>query len=125
MNNIILLLGFLMLTAFTPALPSDTGPVLPSSKQMVHVLDNNVLNTVSMRLDSKHNRIYFTTPYIIEGVNITVKDKGRRIILQQKNMKISKEYSISFPPKPNDEEYTVILQKENHIVVERLQKEFL
>jgi hypothetical protein len=85
----------------------------------------NLLNTVELTLDKKENRIYFTAPHRIEGVNITIKNRGDQIIIQQNNMTINKNYSISFPAESGRKEYTVILQKENHLLVERLEKDWL
>jgi hypothetical protein len=83
----------------------------------------NLLNTVTISLDKKESRIYFTTPHRIEGVNITIKDRGERIVVQQNNMTINKNYSISFPVASGRNRYTVILQKQNHLLVERLEND--
>ncbi|WMX14022.1 MULTISPECIES: DUF3244 domain-containing protein [unclassified Aureispira] len=80
----------------------------------------NLLNTVSITMDKDGNRIYFKTPHRIEGVNITIKDRGEKIVIQQNNVTINKNYSISFAANPG--RYTVILQKQNHLLVERLEK---
>jgi len=81
---------------------------------------DNLLNTIIVTLDKKENRIYFKGPHRIEGVNITIKDREDRIVIQQKNMMINKTYSISFPAELGQNKYTIILQKENHLLVERL-----
>ncbi|CAA6813084.1 MAG: Unknown protein [uncultured Aureispira sp.] len=85
----------------------------------------NLLNTVDVTLDKKENRIYFQVPHRLEGVNITIKDRGDQIVIQQTNMIINKNYSISFPAESGRNKYTVILQKENHLLVERLEKDWL
>lgn len=85
----------------------------------------NLLNTVEISLDKANNRINFVTPHIIEGVNITIKDRGERVIIQQNNMTISKTYSITFPAEAGVNIYTVILQKDNQIVVKRLEKDWM
>lgn len=85
----------------------------------------NQLNTVEISLDKANNRINFTTPHSIEGVNITIKDKGEKVIIQQNNMTISKSYSITFPAQAGINIYTVILQKDNQIVVKRLEKDWM
>jgi len=85
----------------------------------------NLLNTIIVTLDKKENRVYFTTPHRIEGINITIKDRGEKIAIQQNNMTINKNYSISFPAVSGRNRYTVILQKQNHLLVERLEKDWL
>lgn len=80
----------------------------------------NLLNTIQIVLDKQSNKIYFITPHVIQGVNITVKDRGEKVVVQQTNTSINKEYSIALPEQKDNNKYTVILQKENHLLVERL-----
>jgi hypothetical protein len=127
----ILFIGLLSLTTLLLMAQTDSELVSmleelrPVYVEHYKAHQENLLNTIEMTLDKKENRIYFKTPHRIEGVNITIKDRGERIIIQQKNMTINKNYSISFPAKSGLNKYTVILQKENHLLVERLEKDWL
>lgn len=127
----ILFIGLLSLTTLLLMAQTDSELVSmleelrPVYVEHYKAHQENLLNTVEITLDKKENRVYFKTPHRIEGVNITIKDRGERIIIQQKNMIINKDYSISFPAKPGLNRYTVILQKENHLLVERLEKDWL
>lgn len=87
--------------------------------------EENLLNTVQISLDKQNNRINFNTPHQIKAVNITIKDRGNRVIIQQNNMDINRNYSITFPTQAGINQYTVILQKENHLLVERLEKNWM
>lgn len=87
--------------------------------------DKNLLNTVKISLDKQNNRINFKTPHTIKGLNITIKDRGNQVIIQQNNMEINKNYSITFPTQAGINRYTVILQKDNHLLVERLEKDWM
>lgn len=97
----------------------------PTYEEMMLDYDNNLLNSVEITLDKANNRINFTTPQPIEGVNISIKKRGDQVIIQQNNMTINKEYSITFPEESGISLYTVILQKDNNIVVKRLEKDWL
>jgi len=129
--NKIIILSFFLLLAFlgTSQTEGELVEILdqlePTYQTAEKDLNNHVLNTVTISLEKKYNRIHFSTPYIIKGVNISIKDRSNRVIIQQNNMTIGKEYSISFPPKSKNAEYTIILQKDNQIVVERVQKDWL
>jgi len=87
--------------------------------------DANLLSTVKISLDRANNRINFTTPHRIEGVNITIKQRNERVIIQQNNMTVNKDYSITFPSQAGINRYTVILQKDNQILVKRLEKDWM
>ncbi|BDS15548.1 hypothetical protein [Aureispira anguillae] len=87
--------------------------------------NQNLLNTIQIVLDKKNNQIHFKTPHVIEGVNITVKERGEKVVVKQNNMTINKSYSITFPAQAGVNKYTVILQKENHLLVERLDKDWM
>lgn len=93
--------------------------VLPQSDE------ENLLNTVKITMDKNSNRIYFSSPHVLTNVNITVKQLGDKIIVQQNNMTINKNYSITFPDQAGINKYTVILQKDNQIVVKRLNKDWM
>jgi hypothetical protein len=127
----LLVIGLLSLTTLLLMAQTDSELVSmleelkPVYVEQHKAYQENLLNTVEVTLDKKQNRIYFTAPYRIEGVNITIKDRGERIIIQQNNMTINKKYSISFPAESGRNKYTVILQKENHLLVERLEKDWL
>jgi hypothetical protein len=87
--------------------------------------DANLLSTVIISLDKANNRIIFTTPHRIEGVSITVKQRNERVIIQQNNMTVNKDYSITFPSEAGINRYTIILQKNNQILVKRLEKDWM
>lgn len=119
----LLSLSTLLLMAQTDnELVSMLEDIKPVYVEYQKVYQENLLNTVTVTLDEQKNVIYFKTPHRIEGVNITVKDRGERIIVQQNSRTINKNYSISIPAPSGKNRYTVILQKQNHILVERLEK---
>lgn len=123
----ILFIGLLSLTTLLLMAQTDNELVSMLEERPVYVEhqkahQGNLLNTVAVTLGKNENRIYFKTPHRIEGVNITVKDRGEKIIVQQSNMTINKNYSISIPATSGPNKYTVILQKQNHLLVERLEK---
>lgn len=89
-------------------------------KEALPLSQNNLLASVKIELDRGHNRINFKTPQILQNVNITIKHAGDRVLLQQHNMTIHKNYSITFPAPAEGGPYTVILQQDNQIVVKRL-----
>ena len=97
----------------------------PATMEVLADDDANHLNTVNISLDKANNRINFSTPHTIKGINITVKQRGERVIIQQNNMTISKNYSITFPSQAGINRYTVILQKDNQILVKRLEKDWM
>mgnify|MGYP007124593243 CR=1 FL=1 len=128
MNKIITIAFFMLLAWISVAqnrvttLTASISSVLPTTS-IVTADETNVLHTVTIALDADRNRIYFKTPNTITGVQITVRDRSNKIILQQHNMTIKEQYSISFPAPEKDNQYTVILQKDNHLLVERLPNE--
>lgn len=128
MNKIITIAFFMLLAWISVAqnrvttLTASISSVLPTTS-IVTADETNVLHTVTIALDADRNRIYFKTPNTITGVQITVRDRSNKIILQQHNMTIKEQYSISFPAPEKDNHYTVILQKDNHLLVERLPNE--
>ena len=87
--------------------------------------EENLLNTIDISLDKANNRINFSTPHVLKGIDITIKQRGEKVILQQNNMTISKHYSITFPAQAGINQYTIILQQDNHLLVERLEKDWL
>ena len=99
-----------------------TTPTLLVADTTCSVSNNNELNSLLVSINSTTNRIYFSTPLVIEHLNISIKDRSNRIVLQQNNIKISKDYSISFPSNKSNDQYTIIVQKDNHILVEHLPK---
>jgi parvulin-like peptidyl-prolyl isomerase len=121
-----IIIAFFMLFAWIGIAQNKIAVVTTASPAIVATSmadETNALNSVTIELDGANNRIYFKSPEVIEGVNISIKDRSNKIILRQNNMRIAENYSISFPPPENDNRYTIILQKDNHILVERLPNE--
>ena len=103
------------------ALTDNQSPFL--SRNYVE-FDTNLISSVMIELDKKHNAIIFATKKNISGVNITVKQREEKVIIQKKGVTIKNNFSIFFPPQATKNQYTVILQKDNHILVKRLKKEW-
>ncbi len=123
MNKILVLVTMMFFALIVTAQNKKAIPATASAPTVaVYTNEANLLSTVSIRWDKNNNRIYFSSPFKIEGISISIKDRANHIILKQNNMTINKTYSISFPDFKSDKSYTIILQKENHILVERLPK---
>lgn len=124
--NKLFIIAFFMLFAWIGIAQNKTALVAHATHVVIKDIaptETNALNSVIIELDAANNRIYFRSEVPIEGVNISIKDRSNQVILQQHNMRISKNYSISFPPPEKNNQYTVILQKDNQILVERLPNE--
>jgi hypothetical protein len=119
-----LLLSF---SAFAQTGNTSTVSVINSLQTELIILesfDTNILNSVRVSLDKKNNRIVFSSPDIIKGVNVIVKQRGEIVIVNQENKTISNDFYITFPAQAGKNRYTVILQKDNDILVERLEKDW-
>ncbi len=120
-------LSFFLFLLAAQARPFVRPIQLPSETHEVTVpkAENNQLSTVKITMDKNSNRIYFSTPHVLTNVDITLKQLGEKVIVQQKSMTINKSYSITFPEQAGVNQYTVILQKDNQIVVKRLNKDWM
>jgi hypothetical protein len=90
----------------------------------IQSFDTNILNSVKILLDKKNNRISFSSPNTIKGVHVIVKQRGEIIVINQENKTISNDFFINFPAQAGKNRYTVILQKNNDILVERFEKDW-
>jgi hypothetical protein len=123
---IITSLSFFLFLLAAQARPLPKPSIVPSVEQITPVqAEANLLNTVKITMDKNSNRIYFSSPHLLTNVDITIKQLGEKVIVQQKGMTINKNYSISFPEQAGVNQYTVILQKDNQIVVKRLNKDWM
>lgn len=102
-----------------------TEPPLQEQKGVTIATKENLLNTVKVTVDKNNNRIYFSSPHVLTNVNVTIKQQGDRVIVQETNITINKNYSITFPTDAGINKYTVILQKDNQIVVKRIDKNWM
>ncbi|MGH1339590.1 MAG: hypothetical protein ACRBFS_25960 [Aureispira sp.] len=129
MSKLILItsLSFFLFLLAAQARPFADPPELPVKEQQVELgtTKENLLNTVKITMDKNSNKIYFSTPHVLTDVNITVKQLGEKVILQQSSRTINKNYSITFPAQAGINKYTIILQKGNQIVVKRLNKDWI
>ncbi|MFK7799644.1 MAG: hypothetical protein AB8E82_19480 [Aureispira sp.] len=129
MSKLILItsLSFFICLFAAHARPTVVPPQDTIQQEMVldQSSEENLLNTVKITIDKNSNRIYFSSPHMLTNVNITVKQLGEKVIVQQNNMTINKHYSITFPAQAGINKYTVILQKDNQIVVKRLNKDWM
>lgn len=115
---------FLLAAQAHPFIKPTEPPVKEQTVPMKGA-EENLLNTVKITMDKNSNRIYFSSPHVLTDVNITIKQLGEKVIVQQSNMTINKNYSITFPAQAGINKYTVILQKDNQIVVKRLNKDWM
>lgn len=129
MSKLILItsLSFFLFLLAAQARPFADPPKQTVQEEQVvpKTTKENLLNTVKITIDKNSNRIYFSTPHVLTNVNITVKQLGEKVIVQQSNMTINKNYSITFPSQAGISKYTIILQKDNQIVVKRLNKDWM
>jgi hypothetical protein len=129
MSKLILItsLSFFICLFAAHARPNIEPPKITTQQEAVlgQGGEENLLNTVKITMDKNSNRIYFSSPHVLTNVNITVKQLGEKVIVQQNNMTINKNYSITFPAQAGINKYTVILQKDNQIVVKRLNKDWM
>lgn len=130
MSKLILItsISFFLFLLAAQARPFTKSVVNPPMQEQVITpppSGENLLNTVKITMDKNSNRIYFSSPHVLTDVTITVKQLGEKVIVQQSNMTINKSYSITFPTQAGINQYTVILQKGNQIVVKRLNKDWM
>ncbi len=86
------------------------------------LMDNNVLSQVKISLNKAQNSIAFECPEPIKNVQIMVKHRGEVIVAKIDNATISSTFRIPFVNNAPKLRYTIILQQENHLLVERLDK---
>ena len=86
------------------------------------MMENNVLSLVKISLNKAQNSIVFNCPQPVKNVRVIVKHRGEVIIEKINNATISSTFRIQFSPNAPKLRYTVILQQDNHLLVERLDK---
>ena len=126
MSRFLLAFSLLFIYCVAPAqsYPSITSPVLHFKSQYLgwYLLENNILNQVKISLDKTNNAIVFNCPKPIDKVRVIVKHRGEVIIAKMDDATISSNFKVMFPPNAPSLRYTIILQRDNHILVERLDK---
>lgn len=114
----------LFLTVFTlwgTAQKKTNAEPMPQSHPAVvsTVAQSGIFDQVQVIFDRNKSRVLVQSPQKIEGVSITIKDRGDQLVVQQNNMTLEKNHTITFPKQAGNSRYTVILQKGNQLLVRR------